>query len=130
MRLVGLTDEGPLLFDVRCNRAGVSTRSVQTGLEAATDVLARLAWQAWGSQDTGPGRWEDDRWLVDTDATIRSFSGDPLILRSATGEGPDMRMGDYRLWSHGLLAYQVTAEGMAYTLHIALQDPQPDANGR
>jgi len=41
-----------------------------------------------------------------------------------------MAMGDYRLWSHGLLAYQATAEGMAYTLHIALQDPQPDTNGR
>lgn len=128
--MVGLADEGPLLFDVSCSRAGVATRSVQTGLEAATDVLARLAWQAWGSQDTGPGRWEDDRWLVDADATVRCFAGDPLILRSATGEGPDMRMGDYRLWSHGLLAYQATVEGMAYTLHIVLQDPQPDTNGR
>lgn len=125
VRLVALADEGPVLFDVACDHAGVVRHAAQEGMASAAEALAWLAWQAWGPQDARGGRWSDGLWLVADGEAVRTYGGDPLLLRGVDGPGPDLDVGDYRPWQDGLLAFQSVATGTGYALSIKLHDPRP-----
>ncbi len=124
MHMVALADEGPVLFEVACSRAGVVVNAVQDGMAPAADLAARLAWQAWGLHEVQPGDWDDGTWLTQDAPMVRTYGGDPLLLRTAGGSGPAMEIGDYRLWECGLLAFQAVASDTAYAVRIQLQDPR------
>jgi hypothetical protein len=124
MRLVALADEGPVLFDVACDGAGVVYTQTVEGMATAAEIAANVAWQAWGPQAAQVGFWKDDVWLTQDGGAERTYGGDPLLLRTVRGAGPDMEVGDYRRWQSGLLAYQAVAAGAGYTVRIELMDPR------
>ena len=127
MHLVALADEGPVLFDVACDRAGVVRHAAQDGMAPAAEMVARLAWQAWGVQESQSGHWDDGRWLTKDAEMVRTFGGDPLLLRAVGGSGPDLEIGDYRSWHSGLLAFQAVATDIGLAVRIELQDPRMQA---
>jgi hypothetical protein len=127
VRLVLLADEGPLVLDL------LVTDTHEVAFQAYPDVkshlaaLGHLVRQVWG-----PGPTVDQNQGTKPRAgTVRTYGGDPLLLRSVTGGGPSLVIGDYRWTKTGNLAHcaAITFPGGSVTLTLGHPQPLAAPNG-
>lgn len=131
VRLALLADEGILLADLTCDGATTKVTTVVPDLES---TAARLGWfvhQSWGtSAMEGDPQWLDGHWRVSVNSSLapdaqRLYGGDPLLLRQIESQSVTIRIGDYRPWGMGLLAYRSELSALGISVTIVLDDPQP-----
>ncbi len=129
VRLGLVSDEGVVLADLLTTPDGAKVERVLPELQQAVPTLVHAVRQAWATTKDDP-RWVDG-WLVGSAAGAeRYYGGDPLALRRVSGGGPDLAIEDYRWEPIGLLAHEVRADGLGFSLRITIGGigaPQPIA---
>ncbi len=118
-----ITDEGVVLADLVVDGESVTAVALRPEVEPTVGVLAHLVRQAWVTPRDEPhldgavaiGQWGASR---------RTYGGDPVLLRTVSGGGPDLVIEDYRLEPlapTGLLAHAVRAEGLGYSVQLTIE---------
>ena len=123
VRLGVITDEGIILADVVVDGESVTAQSIRPEIEPTLGVLAHVVRQTWITPHDTP-RVADDvmvgQWSGQWGASVRTYGGDPVLLRRVTGAGPDLFIEDYRVEAQGLIAHAVRAEGLGYTVQVTI----------
>ncbi len=122
VRLALLADEGPLVLDLLVTDTDVVAIQAFPELKPHLSALGHLVRHVWGL-DPGP-TVDRSRGTEQRAGAVRLYAGDPLLLRSVTGGGPSLAVGDYRWTSTGNLAHYGTIFFPGGGVTLTLGHPQ------
>jgi hypothetical protein len=130
VRTALLSDEGLVLLDlaIPAEPSDAGWYRVDAGLtdaRRAAPLLARLARHALGNPAPAT-TWLDRRRVGHVPMGDRQwFGGDPVLLRRATGAGPDIWLDDWRITGDGLAPWCWTAENALVRVQVVLTQARP-----
>ncbi len=124
-----ISDEGVVLADLLVDGDSVTALALRPEIEPTVGVLAHLVRQTWAAPrdllvvegpPAAPSAMERSVRLGQWGTSTRIYGGDPVLLRTVSGGGPDLVIEDYRLEPMGLIAHAVRAEGLGYSVQITI----------